>query len=267
MLYKFQINDIARIRDNYSSHPLFISIETACTFYQRKFPVINLTVEEVFIQSITIFDNIKQHQADSTSIKESYLKIVNDFRSIYSQAGSEEINIAATLIVTIVFVALHTSNFYIYHGLAEQILSTVHKYNKEATVIIEEIVDYVNVNTLQSWFDTYMQKDTFLSDDLKLLYNINNTDFTNTHLFKYYFRDPSEYTISNFEKALAIAAPTGTKTILELFEKYHHCIDFSYASNHDVWTELKEHYGFTRTYWALNNMMNKYRDKHSNKPN
>lgn len=253
MLYKFQVADIERIRNNFSTHPLFCSFSSACKSQLLHTGTICLSSEEVFVRVVLIFDDIKEKQRE-VNLTNLWVELFNDYKLLNQTATEEDINTTCTIIFAILFIALHNSIPYFYHELAKQIRKQIPYDFRKATQIINSIIEKTDCKTLSDWIDNYMQTDEFLSDELKSYYNLHKDEDTQ-HRFPYYIAGLSEIIVEDIEKAFHVAAKNGASDLARVIDNYKNHLSICSINKKQWYEEFHKYYGLTITYSAFNKAM------------
>lgn len=166
MLSKLRSANLADIRNNYATHPLFIAIQDACLDICTLPQTFQFRPEHVFVEVLTLLDHLKENQED-TNWSRLNTVIKQDYRFLDSSIPADELSrIAATIDCTLASI-LVLSTPRLYHTLGESLLQQAFAHDndipREPLFNLCDTME-AHADQLLTWFNAYMQSDSFDSD-------------------------------------------------------------------------------------------------------
>lgn len=165
MLSRFQTNDIAKIRNNYSRHILYNTLNNACLACCEEVKSYSLRPEQIFVEIVYLIDELKQQQEDVTWGK-LYRSIRQDYQMQDAIADDDLERVVTTIICALASI-LAVSYTTFYHQLAQILLAQI---VKPKTLLspkaLDELMDGIEAKSasVAEWMKIYMESDTFESD-------------------------------------------------------------------------------------------------------
>lgn len=269
MLSKLRSANLADIRNNYATHPLFIAIQDACLDICSLPQTFQFRPEHVFVEVLTLLDYLKENQEDTNwSHLDTMLK--QDYRFLDSSIPDNELcRIAATIDSTLASL-LVLSTPRLYHTLGESLLQQAFAHDSNIPRdTLYDLCDAMESHDTQllPWFDAYMQSDTFDSDAFLPFYestDVPTANGTPTHIV---IVPTAKVDERNEFKSVLIAAITNTKnwgkaaTIKRLLKKYRdEGIIILSGTEKEIYEDLCTFYGYDQdisTFYAADPKLSK----------
>lgn len=173
MLNAFQLNDIERIRSNFSDNLLFNTLQDACRDCCERPKVFRFLREHVFVEVVRLLDELKQEQED-VQWDNLYRDLRQDYRPSDQTLPDEELDSITCTIVYALASLLAIAIPRYYNSLSTNLFCQVAHYAPESfrksfedarDIMMDKIEK--NDKELRQWLNDYMQSDDFLSDDLE----------------------------------------------------------------------------------------------------
>jgi len=181
--------DIALIRENYSTHPLFITLRDACTGCCDLTRTYDLRPEQLFVDVIHLLDEWKHHDGN-VDWSNLYRLLKQDYHLIDKNISDNDLSIIASTIVTTLGNIL-TAYFSYYKNLAfwtiaqSLLLQPTDQYISIPQQSKDEIAKGIirHNHELITWLDNYLHSATYLSASINNLFNnIGNSDVNARHI-------------------------------------------------------------------------------------
>ncbi len=166
MLGKFQPQDIAKIRNRYVGHILYVTLREACLSCCEEVKSYPLRPEQIFVEVMYLLDELKQNQSE-VQWNNLYRVIKQDYQMQDNAITPDDCDRITTTILCALASVLAVSYTNYYQLLAskifDKIVTTKAFLSEQALDDVMNGIEKCNLEVAQ-WLRDYMESDTFESD-------------------------------------------------------------------------------------------------------
>lgn len=169
--------DIALIRENFSTNPLFITLQDACSACCEIPRTYALRPEQIFVDVIHLLDECKRLNA-KVEWDKLYQHIKQDYQLINKDISNDDLGIIASTITTTLGTIL-TAHFAYYKNLTYWTIaqSLLTQPTDDQPTIPRQAKDELTKGVIRhnhdltTWLDNYLQSSDYISTQINDLYN------------------------------------------------------------------------------------------------
>ena len=169
--------DIALIRDNFSTNPLFITLQDACSACCEIPRTYDLRPEQIFVDVIHLLDECKRLNAN-VEWNNLYRQIRQDYHLLNKDISNDDLCIIASTILTTLGTIL-TAHFAYYQNLTYWTIaqSLLIQPADDQPTIPQQAKNELNQGIvrhnqdLTTWLNNYLQSSDYISTQINDLYN------------------------------------------------------------------------------------------------
>lgn len=160
------------VRNEYRNNVIYLALKTPCEHFCEKMPKFHLSAEEVFLECLSVLDDIKEDESRAVfNLEHRWDSISNDFRDLAANDVNEkEIALATSVVIFCVVMCLTIAKKQLYSTLALRLMGQIVEHD----AYTDELKDTFMANVyrlgegeLQEVFWDYMESDEFLSDEIE----------------------------------------------------------------------------------------------------
>lgn len=248
--------DLADIRNNFATHPLFLAIKDACGECCSVPKYFKFRPEHVFVEVITLLDELKENQND-TDWSDLHFRITEDYDYVNPDIPDDDLNCIASIICTTLAAILVMSIPRVYHDRAGLLLQQSFAHDIEVPrdklyVLCDKME--AHDGQLKPWIEEYISSDEFISEVFESLFkdvDVKTPQGSPQHIkfvngvkveLKKEFKEALQHAIdadSNYRKAKKV------KGILSYY-KGEEVIELS-GTEIDIYNDLHDYFGYNQS--------------------
>lgn len=249
----------AAINTKYSNDIFYKMLHHTGSTYERKLKNFHLSPDELFVECITILDNIKEKKTDEAKwyVSSLWNDLYCAFRDLDAQDSSEpelETAVAVVLYGLIEFLSLSDKSKYT--TLITNLMLQIE--NSENSINAQEILETymrcswkLDINAAKIEFESYMSNNRFISDEIKDLLYAQGTEIGDgsTPCLPHRFRFcKSETTLERAKEINQVLwdychSKDYQRVLLQLTHTFKDDIDLKGIKAADLYSELHYCYG------------------------
>ena len=175
--------DLANIRNNFASHPLFVAIQDACGECCSVPKSCKIRPEHVFVEVVTLLDELKENQ-EAADWSDLHFRITQDYNYINPDISDDELDCIASIVCTTLAAILVMSIPRVYHNRAELLLQQSFAHDIEVPRDkLYALCDMMEAHDgqLKPWIEEYMNSDELTSEVFESLF-ADSEDKTPQHI-------------------------------------------------------------------------------------
>lgn len=176
MQRKFTDQERDAIRNKYGAEPLFQVAEVICQFFDNRLQAFVLWPEDIFNESASIIDNIKENGDEYIpKIQNLWKTIYPRFREYDKTIPGEQITLATSIVLNIAAITLHLSSDKVHQYMGQLLMGVISSYNKEQwESVLTDLGKASNhlSKPLRAWISDYMklENEQYFSDEIDNLF-------------------------------------------------------------------------------------------------